>query len=72
MAGRVPMKGNCVDSGPSLVTETLSWLLSYSKRQVTVCRLKILLYCFNQWCSPPFFWGLSLGQSGLGLDLGRS
>jgi len=25
---RVPVKGNCVDSGPSLVKETLSWLLS--------------------------------------------
>jgi len=24
---RVAVKGNCVDSGPSLVAETLSWLL---------------------------------------------
>jgi len=31
MTERVPVKGNCVDTdsyvGPSLVTETLSWLL---------------------------------------------
>jgi len=25
MTDRVPVKGNSVDSGPSLVTETLSW-----------------------------------------------
>jgi len=24
---RVPVKGNCVDTGPSLVAEPLSWLL---------------------------------------------
>jgi len=27
MTDRVPVKGNCVDSGPSLMAETLSWLL---------------------------------------------
>jgi len=27
MNDRVPVKGNCVDSGPSLVAGTLSWLL---------------------------------------------
>jgi len=27
MIDRVPVKGICVDSGPSLVEETLSWLL---------------------------------------------
>jgi len=27
MIDRVPVKGNCVDSEPSLVAETLSWLL---------------------------------------------
>jgi len=26
MTDRMPVKGNCVDSGPSLVTETLSRL----------------------------------------------
>jgi len=26
MTDRVPAKGNCVDGGPSLVAETLSWL----------------------------------------------
>jgi len=27
MTDRVPVKGNCVDSRPSLVAESLSWLL---------------------------------------------
>jgi len=27
MTDRVPVKGNCVDIGPSLVAETLSWLI---------------------------------------------
>jgi len=26
MTDRVPVKSNCVDNGPSLVAETLSWL----------------------------------------------
>jgi len=43
MTDRVPVKVHCVESGPSLVAETLSrFLLSYH-RPVTVC--KILLFC---------------------------
>jgi len=38
MTERVPVKGNCVVSGPSLVTET--YRLPFTVR-------KILLYCFN-------------------------
>jgi len=37
---RVPVKGNCVDSGPSLVAETLSKLLfsktGYRTQNITV------------------------------------
>jgi len=39
---RVPVKGNCVDSGPSLVAETLSrLLLSY---QIGYCMQNIILW----------------------------
>jgi len=42
MTDRVPMKGNFVDSGPSLVVETLSWR-TYKTGYVTVRKI-LLLY----------------------------
>jgi len=41
MTNRLPVKGNCVDSGPSLVAETLSRLLlsyqtGYRLRNITI------------------------------------
>jgi len=40
MTDRVPVKGNCVDSGPNLVAETLSRLLlnqtGYRMQNITI------------------------------------
>jgi len=59
MTDRVPVKGNCVDSGPSclvaisgsLVAETLSKLLLIvnlkDKLPFTVCKILLPVYCFN-------------------------
>jgi len=35
MTDRVPVKGNCVDSGPSLVAETLRKILLYHEFQLS-------------------------------------
>jgi len=48
MTDRVPVKGNCVDNGPSLVAETLSRLFlsyqtGYCMQNITILRVSIFL-----------------------------